>query len=91
MLVKHALSSRNSRIIRRSTLDNFTRLNQKSLRIILLQQPPIAKMRKKVHKQSPSSGPRRQLDVMVLYSLHDQAEHRLALLLPDADKSHDGV
>ena len=91
MLVKHALRRRFRRIVRNASLNHLSRLHQKRLRIILIQQPPITKMRKQMHKQPPRFRANRQLDVVVFHPLHDQPQHGLALLLADAHKCNDGV
>lgn len=91
MLMENALRRRFRRVVRNASLNNLSRLNQKRLRIILIQQPPIAKVREQMHKQPPRFRTNRQLDVMVLHPLHDQSQHGLALLLPDAHERDDGV
>ena len=91
MLVEHALRRSFRRIVRNTSLDHLSRLHQERLRIILIQQPPIAKVRKQVHEQPPSFRADGQLDVMVLHPLHDQPQHCLALFLADAHERDDGV
>ena len=43
-----------------------------------LQKPPVAKVRKQVHKQPPGVGAHGQLDVVVFDPLHEEVEEGFA-------------
>ena len=75
MLMKPAPPRPNHRIIPHRTPHNhLPRPDQKVLIIALLQQPPIAKMRKQMHKQFPRFGVWREEGVVVFEALHEEVE-----------------
>lgn len=91
MFVKRALARGDSRIISRTSLDNLTRLQQERLRIVLVQQSPIAKVREQMYEQLPPFRACWQLNIVVLHPVHDQSEHRFTLLLPNANERDDSI
>jgi len=74
VVMKPTPRRRSRRIVSRTPHDLVPRFHQKLTVICRLQKPPIAKMRKQVHKQLPCLRAQRELDVVVFDALHQQVE-----------------